>query len=253
MTSLQQQKRRNDVNIFNIKPWDEENSRIIRQYIQEHLSGSIKILEAGCGQKWDLNLQGIDYELTGIDLSQEALEIRKYKKKDLDKIIVGDLRTIELKEAEYDVIYSSYVLEHISDAEKVLDNMYNWLKPEGFLILRIPDAETVYGFLSKLSPFWLKILYKKYIQGRSNAGKPGYDPFPTVYEPFVSKSGIRNYCKKQGLNIKIEYSYAFDAKDIFKAYPFLGDVIVNTVGALSLGNLASNRTDLLYIIQKNVV
>ena len=76
-------------------------------------NGSLNILEAGCGQTWGLNLHGINYHLTGVDVDRAALEIRKFKTKDLDEIIEGDLCTVELQDNHYDVIYNSYVLEHI--------------------------------------------------------------------------------------------------------------------------------------------
>ena len=46
--------------------------------------------------------------------------IRKYETCDLDEIIVGDLCNADLPEQEYDVIYNSFVLEHIEGAEGVL-------------------------------------------------------------------------------------------------------------------------------------
>jgi len=102
-----------EIQIIDITPWSEENYQILSKYIKDNFSGSgkIQILEAGCGQEWGLNLEGVEYELTGLDLSEEALNIRRNQQKDLDKIIVGDLTKIELEKNYYDVIYSSYVLE----------------------------------------------------------------------------------------------------------------------------------------------
>lgn len=197
-----------EIQILDITPWSEENSKILSNYIIENFSTKIQILEAGCGQGWGLNLEGLEYELTGLDLSEEALNIRKNKQKDLDKFIGGDLQTIELEKNYYDVIYSSYVLEHIDGAEQVLDKFFQWLKPKGVLMLRIPDAETVYGFGSKYSPFWVHVFYYKYIQGNPNAGKPGYATFPVFYDSVISRRGMQEYCRKRGLPIKIQYSYA---------------------------------------------
>ena len=68
----------------------------------------LRILEAGCGRSWPLKLSR-PYQLTGIDMDQAALSARK----DLNSAVVGDLRTAEFAERSFDVIYSSYVLEHI--------------------------------------------------------------------------------------------------------------------------------------------
>jgi ubiquinone/menaquinone biosynthesis C-methylase UbiE len=242
-----------EIQILDITPWSEENYQILSKYIKDNFSGSgkIQILEAGCGQEWGLNLEGVEYELTGLDLSEEALNIRKNHQKDLDKFIVGDLGTIELEKNYYDVIYSSYVLEHVDGAEQVLDKFFQWLKPKGVLMLRIPDADTVYGFGSKYSPFWVHVFYKKYIQGYQNAGKPGYAPFPVFYDSVISRRGMQEYCRKRGLPIKIEYSYAENNPGaMFKAFAPIGNIIFQTIGLLSLGKIATNRGDIVYVIEK---
>lgn len=237
----------NELQVLDMEPRSVEDSLLVSNYIKNNFSGAIKILEAGCGRRWELDLNGVNYELTGLDLSQEAVEIRKNQLNDLDKIIIGDIRTIQLKEAEYDVIYSSYVLEHVEDAQKALDNFFIWLKPKGILILRIPDSSTAYGFLSKYSPFWFHVFYKKYIAGDANAGKPGHDPFPTFYDSVISRKGIHNYCQRHGLKIRMEYSYTIKKSKPF--YP-IGYFALKILGVISLGQLASNRSDLVYIIEK---
>src|SRR5690606_33965359 len=131
------------------------------------------ILEAGCGNSWQLKLPGVKYVLTGVDLNEDALRIRKCERKDLDGVIHGDLRTVALDADQYDVIYNSFVLEHVQQAEHVLSNFCRWLKPGGILILRIPDPKSVYGFLSRLTPFWFHVFYKRFIAGIKTAGKPG--------------------------------------------------------------------------------
>jgi len=134
----------------------------------------MQILEAGCWQLWPLNLGGIQYTLTGADINKNALEIRKTKTKDLDEIILVDLRYIDLKKNEYDVIYNSFVLEHIQNAEQILNNFSKWLNPGGLLILRIPDRDSVYGFTSRITPFWFHIFFQEAYYGKSECRKPWF-------------------------------------------------------------------------------
>jgi hypothetical protein len=44
----------------------------LRELSKGH-SGPIKILEGGCGRKWPVDLSGVTYHLTGIDLDEHAL------------------------------------------------------------------------------------------------------------------------------------------------------------------------------------
>ena len=169
---------------------------IIEAYIKREAGDKsiLHFLEAGCGRKWPLKLCGVEYLLDGVDIDKNALEIRKNKVKDLDKAILGDLRCVNLKENEYDVIYCSYVLEHIQNAKEVLINFHRWLKPGGLLILKIPDRNSVFGYITRITPLWIHIAYKKYIRGNRHAGKTGFDPYPTFHDSVISREGIHKYC-----------------------------------------------------------
>jgi SAM-dependent methyltransferase len=79
----------------------------------KQLGRPLSIVEAGCGQCWLIDLTGSAYTLTGIDLDPAALELREAKTRDLDVGICGDLCSLELPEALFDVIYRFYVLEHV--------------------------------------------------------------------------------------------------------------------------------------------
>ncbi len=45
----------------------------------KQLGRALSILEAGCGQRWTVNLRGTNYTLTGVDLDDVALECVKRK------------------------------------------------------------------------------------------------------------------------------------------------------------------------------
>lgn len=96
------------------------------------LAGSrIEILEAGCGNQWPIDLHDVEYRLTGADLDEDALKLRIARLKDLDVALVGDLCTMVLPRGTFDVVYSSYVLEHIREADLALNNMVSALRPGG--------------------------------------------------------------------------------------------------------------------------
>src|SRR4051812_34019938 len=75
------------------------------------LNGPLEILEAGCGRAWTLDLAGVNYRLTGVDLDEHALQSRVEEVGDLDDAIVGDLTVPgTIPGARYDVVFSSFVL-----------------------------------------------------------------------------------------------------------------------------------------------
>jgi ubiquinone/menaquinone biosynthesis C-methylase UbiE len=198
-----------------------------------------------------LDLSGTEFSLTGIDISKEALEIRKRKCGDLDKIIIGDLTSIKLRNSEYDIIYCSYVLEHINNAENLLTNFFRWLKPNGLLVIFIPDRDTVKGFITRIAPFRFHILYTKYFKKRINAGKPGYAPFATPFDKVVSKQGINDYCQRRGHKIHIEYGKELKHKRPIWAPVFF--IIFKFIELISFGKITSKHCDLIYVIEKNEI
>ena len=196
-------------------------------------------------------LSGIQFTLTGIDLSKDLLEVRRTRHNDLHEAIVGDLRHVDLKGNKYDVIYNSYVLEHIEGASSVLEKFATCLKPSGLLILRIPDRNSVWGFVTRLTPSWFHVFHHKYIRGirYSDRTDVGPGPFPTFHDPVVSRSGIQEYCRQNHFVIKEEYGHGYYLKGLGPV-GLVMCVFVRCVSAISLGRLAWAHNDLTYVLEK---
>jgi SAM-dependent methyltransferase len=209
----------------------------------------IDILDAGCGRRWPLSLAGVQYRLTGIDTDEEALRVRRDQTGDLDEWIAGDLRTVELGEAAYDVVYCSFVLEHVAGARTVLDRFTAALRPGGLLILRIPDRDSVFGFLTRITPFWVHVLYRRWVKGNKNAGKPGHEPYPTAYDQVVSRAGIGAYCADNGLEIIDEYGSDFYLREL-GPWRMVIVPLVKVVEALSFGRLTARHNNLSFVLRK---
>lgn len=211
----------------------------------------LQILEAGCGQKWPLNLDDMPFALTAVDVDEEALALRRQKAREGDRIFTGDLRNRAMfAPGTFDVIYNSFVLEHIDDAQSVLDNFRHWLVPKGIMIVRIPDGDSVYGFVTRSTPLWMHVLYKKYIQGIKTAGLPGHDPYPVYYHPVVSRRGMHRYCDEHAC--KVVYETGFSG--YLPKSAVLGPVsrtLARSISALSLGRLDWRYNNLTIVIEKS--
>jgi SAM-dependent methyltransferase len=209
----------------------------------------LEILEAGCGRCWPIDISGVAYRLTGIDEDRAALDIRVNEVKDLDEPILGDLRSAELPAGRFDVVFNSFVLEHIDGAEEVLDNFVRWAKPGGLLLLRFPDRDSVFGFLTRTTPFWFHVAYKRWIVGQKTAGQPGFGPFPTHYDPVVSRRGMRAFCERSGLEIREEWAFPLETAGFGWKGPFIRS-LVRAVGWLSFGRLSPGHNWLTYVLEK---
>jgi SAM-dependent methyltransferase len=219
----------------------------VERIVLEHLRrlaqtrGRLAILEAGCGRRWPYRLDEASYVLTGVDVSADALRIRQQEKGDLHHALVGDLRTIGFAPRSFDVIYSSFVLEHVVGAARVLDNFARWLKPGGLMVVKVPDRDSVYGLVTRLTPFWVHVLYKRHLCGRPNAGNPGFGPFPTVHERIIARGAFRDFARRHDLRLLEEYG--------FGTLPGVQQIFTQTCAALSLGRFAGDHYNLCYIVQ----
>lgn len=204
----------------------------------EALPGPLRILEAGCGRSWTFRLS-VPYTLTGLDLDPDALAARK----DLDRRIVGDLRTVEFPRHSFDVIYNAFVLEHVSGAEQVLQRFVRWLAPGGMLIIKVPDRDSAYGFLTRMTPFWLHVMAYRYVLGVSWAGKPGHGPYRTYYDRVVSERGLREFCQHNEL----------PAPELYRMCSYANSRMVRCAAfftsMLSAGRLAWRHNNLLFMVQ----
>ena len=97
-----------------------------------------KFLEIGCGngaackhiaKKYSLNVTGVD-----VDPEQIKNAIRDIEKLNNIQFFEGDSTDLKFNDNEYDIVYSSGVLHHISNWQKVLEEITRLLKPKGYYI-----------------------------------------------------------------------------------------------------------------------
>ncbi|HVL58594.1 MAG TPA: class I SAM-dependent methyltransferase [Burkholderiaceae bacterium] len=224
---------------------DDQIAAAIRSLAQG-LNRPIRILEAGCGNRWTLDLGPIRYHVTGVDLDKEAIEIRQRVHKDLDEAIWGDLCTVELPAESFDVVYSAFVLEHVEDAPAALQRLAASLRPGGLLILRLPDPGTARGLLTRFTPFWVHVLYHRWMMKNPNAGQPGYAPYPTHYHPVIGLERLVQAADALGLDgveILCDSFACADEDRVTRA-------ISRLVSLLSAGRYTSDYRNLTYFFRK---
>jgi len=203
----------------------------------------LQILEAGCGRSWPFKSLGTACRITGVDLDEDALAFRKNTQKDLDDARVGDLRTVTLPADFFHVIYCSYVLEHVKGVEHVLDNFVRWLRVGGLLIISVPDARSLSGFLTRYSPHWFHVLVYRHIIGNRLAGTPGHGPYRTYYERAMSAAGMKEFASRNNLAVKAIRGAANQATLRFPR-------ILGLAQYASFGKLRADYADIVFVMQK---
>lgn len=219
----------------------------LRRRLIEHsneLSGTMKILEAGCGREWELDLAPADFELTGVDLDAHALEHRRSVTRDLDVGIVGTICDRDIVPSNhYDVVYSAYVLEHIDGATLALENFTGWVRPGGLIVMLLPNRDSVYGWLARRTPHRVHVWIYRYLFGNRNAGKPGFSPYPTYHDPEIAPDALLAFCRERN----------FSVLEFFAVNTFLGSpgpksaavrLGIQIISRLSLGRLSSEKANI---------
>jgi len=102
------------------------------------LQASGEVLEVAVGTGLNFGAYPSDIRLTGIDLSDEMLEIARNRARDLGREVVlqqGDAQALPFDDAKFDTVACTFGLCAIPDIDRALDEMTRVLRPGGRLIL----------------------------------------------------------------------------------------------------------------------
>lgn len=129
-----------------LKPLRQENFKaIIKKLVNLKPNGG-ELLEVGSGHGWFLDLAKQHFKVLGIEPDQGITkEARKSRLAVREGYFPEAMKQGEL----FDVIIFNDVFEHISDAENVVIHCSSHLKPEGLLILNLPNSKGIFYYIAK--------------------------------------------------------------------------------------------------------
>lgn len=89
--------------------------------------------------------------------------------------IIGDALYIPLKDSSIDSVFSSQVMEHVTNPQKMVDEIYRVLKKDGICIITTHMAQVLHGEphdYFRFTEYGLKELFKKfkYVEVKPNGG-----------------------------------------------------------------------------------
>lgn len=103
------------------------------------------VLDCGCGEGFYVKLLSELYncKIVGLDHDLELLEVAKRRVGNRDNVgfQFGDINHLPFDDETFDKIILSEVLEHISDDERALQEVYRVLKKGGVLALTVPNHD----------------------------------------------------------------------------------------------------------------
>ncbi len=91
---------------------------------------------AGSIVDWLAERVGPDGRVVGVDINPRFLE-----RKDSHniEILEADIRNVDLRRSQFDLIHGRYVLIHIPEFQTVLEHLFEKVKPQGWIVVEEPD------------------------------------------------------------------------------------------------------------------
>ena len=100
------------------------------------------VLEVGCGA--GNILEKIPFgKLFGIDISDALLKRAQIRLSNKAYLLLGNAEIMPFKDKTFDIAICSEVIEHTQNPGVLLENISNILKPEGKLIISIPNEKLI--------------------------------------------------------------------------------------------------------------
>ncbi len=101
-----------------------------------------KVLEVGCGAGGALSaFETAGFEIHGCDYSAELIKYGKHR--GVRGLVVGPVGSIAAKRQKFDLVYLHHVFEHVGKPLPTLRSIQRLLKPDGMLLIIVPDISLV--------------------------------------------------------------------------------------------------------------
>lgn len=223
-----------------INPRWEDSVSIYIDLVRKSIENDSVVLEAGCGFN---NMFEKEYKrakkVIGLDIDEKFLAMNKV----IDEKVVAPLENMpQVKDESIDLIISSWVLEHIYDADKVFAEISRVLKPGGKFIFLTPNKWNYVVLLNRI----ISEKVRMFVVNRM-AKNLTTDPMPAFYKA-NSVGKIRALVKKYGLSVNtliINGDPTYVA--INKLFFYIG-ILIDAI--LSLPLLRRTKVHLIAVIEK---
>ena len=118
--------------------------------LRKYIASTGRILDVGCGTgDFAVAATQAGYEVEATEISAQSAS--RPQERGL-AVHVGDLAKIHLPESSFDVIVLWHVLEHIQEPHEALEVVHALLKPDGKLVVAVPNTESVQA--RQFGPHW---------------------------------------------------------------------------------------------------
>jgi len=177
----------------NLSKW-EYSGRLYQRHLELYLdamfallqkTGARSVLDAGCGEGVvyrAMRKRGFAGEWTGIDVSADAIDYAKQQSPEATWL-VGSVLEMPFPSKNFDLVFSSQVLEHLQEPEKALRELVRCARQ--WLLISVP-YEPLFRWLT-----WLSVRFRL-------GGDPGHVNHwrPRAFRRLLSEAGDLRVCRR---------------------------------------------------------
>ena len=243
---------------FTSKYW--ESNPLYKEIIRI-ANNSKSICEIGCGSSNILSVNSsIEDRYTGMDFSNELIESNKIKYQKAQFFTIKQLNKSPEFIEKFDLVFSTFVLEHVVRPKSFLEDSLRMVKSGGKLVLLCPDYMHKYRFPSQRVGLSSGGILNKIIQARFlDAALTFYDAhikIPRMCRKLIKSNNIHDGFYINTAPIILEDGFVFpdsdavyltDKTEILRVFKKYGQVLKLSE---SLNKAAENLRWLFYIVKK---
>jgi len=116
-------------------------SFIKRAALRLNVASPPRLLDVGCGSATLLGLlKRRGFDVVGVDTSHEASRVAAAEH--AVRVVTGTLHQAEFDTSEFDIVTLFHVMEHVTNPRDLLGEVRRVLKPDGVVILQVPNIDS---------------------------------------------------------------------------------------------------------------
>lgn len=115
------------------------------------VSAGDSVLDLGCGDgAFSIGLRDAGAQVVGVEVSEEAARRARARGVDVRVVVPGE--PLPFEDASFDMVWAGEVVTHVADLAPLLSEVRRVVRPEGRVLVTVPDHSPVRLLALALSP-----------------------------------------------------------------------------------------------------